>query len=359
MAEADPHRSESARILATNPVAGTETLERKNMWKRRAAFVSVPLLLVAAAITWFILSQNIVNTDNAYVKQDIVSVGSDVAGRIVRVHVRENQQVKQGDLLFEVDPERYRVSLEQANAEIAKAEVDLHQLRTDYSGTSVDVAKAKTDISFAQAEYDRQRALVSQGFTTRVRLEAAQHALEVAQAELQTALSDAAKARSALATGRQVPGINPDLALAQAKRDKALLDLNLTQIRAPISGRVSQTARLQVGQMMIAGLPALSIVANDRSWVEANFKESELAKIRPGQRATLEFDAYPDIKLKGHVESIGGGTGSEFSVLPAQNANGNWVKISQRVPVQIAIDEKSKRILIAGLSAQAKVYVED
>ena len=108
-------------------------------------------------------------------------------------------------------------------------------------------------------------------------------------------------------------------------------------------------------QMMITGLPAVSIVANDRSWVEANFKETDLAKMAPGQPAEVSFDAYPGLKLKGHVQSIGGGTGSEFSVLPSQNANGNWVKVTQRVPVRVAIDEKSPRQLIAGLSSDVQV----
>ena len=126
-----------------------------------------------------------------------------------------------------------------------------------------------------------------------------------------------------------------------------------------MSGRISQTDRLQVGQMMITGVPAVSIVANDRSWIEANFKETQLDRIRPGQRADVKLDAYSGVRLKGHVASIGGGTGSEFSVLPAQNANGNWVKVTQRVPVRIAIDEPSPRPLIAGLSSDVTVNVGD
>ena len=130
-----------------------------------------------------------------------------------------------------------------------------------------------------------------------------------------------------------------------------------TAVRAPTSGRISQSSRLQIGQMMIVGMPALSIVADDRSWIEANFKESQLQNMYPGQPATVTLDAYPDVTLKGHVESIGAGTGSQFSLLPAQNANGNWVKVTQRVPVRITIDERSPRPLIAGLSADVTVDV--
>ena len=153
--------------------------------------------------------------------------------------------------------------------------------------------------------------------------------------------------------------MNPRLAAALAQRDKAVLDLQRTEIRAPIAGRVSQVSRLVVGQMMITGLPAVSVVANGASWVEANFKETQLNSLRPGQHAKIAIDAYGKLTLNGHVASIGGGTGSQFSLLPAQNSNGNWVKVTQRVPVRIAIDEASSRPLIAGLSAEVSVNVGD
>jgi membrane fusion protein (multidrug efflux system) len=152
-----------------------------------------------------------------------------------------------------------------------------------------------------------------------------------------------------------VPGENPQIAAARVQLNKALLDLQRTEVRAPVSGIVSQTKSLQVGQQMITGLAAVTIVSNKPAWIDANFKETDLNKMRVGQCAIVSFDAYPGLKLKGHVESLGAGTGSEFSVLPAQNANGNWVKVTQRVPVRIAIDEKSPRALIAGLSADVEV----
>ncbi|MEI9927112.1 MAG: HlyD family secretion protein [Sphingomonas sp.] len=198
---------------------------------------------------------------------------------------------------------------------------------------------------------------MKRGFTTRASYLAAQHAVEQARAQLLSAQSAAAEARSKLATGAAVPGETPAIAAARVQRDKAMLDLSRTTVRAPISGIISQTKSLQVGQQMITGLPAVTIVSDQPAWVEANFKETDLNKMRVGQPATVSFDAYPGLKLKGHVQSIGAGTGSEFSVLPAQNANGNWVKVTQRVPVRIAIDDKSPRPMIAGLSVDVTVDI--
>lgn len=361
MAEADPQVQQKhvISIVEAPPASRPAAPEKKDGRTRMVLMLLVPLLLIFGGLGYWLMTRGTISTDNAYVHQDIVAVGSDVSGRIIEVAVHENQQVKAGDLLFRVDPEPYRVALAQADAQIAAAQVDMGELSAIYRGTSVDISKAQSDISFAQKDYDRQRELAASGFTTKARLDAAKHALDVAEASLRTARADAAEARSALATGGQVPGVNPRLAAARAQRAKAMLDLERTEVRAPVSGKVSNVDRLQVGQTLVTGLPAVSIVANDRSWVEANFKETQLDLLRPGQKATVKLDAYSGVALKGHVASIGGGTGSEFSVLPAQNANGNWVKVTQRVPVRIAIDEPSPRPLIAGLTSEVTVHVGD
>ncbi|MEG3122315.1 HlyD family secretion protein [Sphingomonas sp. GB1N7] len=356
MADADPRID---RATSTAMAEQPQPAKAPGTWRKTALLVSVPLLIVAVAAYFWLTAGRFVSTDNAYVQQDRVSVSSDVGGRIVAVTVRENQPVKAGDLLFRIDPAPYRIALEQANAAIATARVQVDTLATDSGGAAADIASAKADIALAQATYDRQATLMKQGFTTRASFDAAAQQVAAGKARLATANASAAKARVQVGSGTSDSGIPAAVQAAMAQRDKALLDLQRTSAYAPVAGTVTQSTRLQVGQMMVSGLPAVSIVASNLTWVEANFKETDLDKMRVGQPAEVSFDAYGGLKLKGHVQSIGAGTGSEFSVLPAQNATGNWVKVTQRVPVRIAIDEASPRALIAGLSAKIEVDVRD
>ncbi len=344
MAEADPQID-----------AGTTTKTKSRRFGRLALMASVPLLLVAGAAAYYIANDHYVSTDNAYVQQDKVSISAEVGGRIIDVAVHENDVVKEGDLLFRIDPEPYRIAIEQADAAIAAAQVRVSALQTEFQTTGVDIDSAREDVAFYEKEYQRQSSLMQAGFTTRARLQAAEHALSDARSRVAAAQAGATKARAALATGSAAPGINPAIKAGQAQRDQAILNLSRTEVRAPVSGIVSQADRLQPGQMMVQGLPGVTIVASNKSWIEANFKETDLAHMRVGQPAEITFDAYPDLKVRGKVSSIGAGTGSEFSVLPAQNANGNWVKVTQRVPVRISITDKPKRAMIAGLSAHVRI----
>lgn len=324
-------------------------------WLRLLVTISVPVLLILGAVMYYLANDQYVSTDNAYVQQDRIAIAPEITGRVLEVAVKENQHVNAGDLLFRIDPTPFRIAIAQADAAIAAAQVNVVELKADYGATDVDIASAAQAVDFYQKEYQRQAALMGRGFTTRARLQAAEHALDDARGRLGNARAEAMKAQASLATGTAVPGVNPDIAAAQAQRSKAVLDLARTELRAPTSGTISQSDKLHPGQMAFMGVSALSIVASDHSWVQANFKETDLNLMRVGQPVTVWLDAYPDLKLKGHVASIGAGTGSEFSVLPAQNATGNWVKVTQRVPVRIFIDEPSPRQLIAGQSAHIRV----
>ncbi len=324
-------------------------------YRHVALMLAAPLMLAAGCAVYYVASAGYVATDNAYIHQDKVSVSAEVGGRIVEVAVRENQRVKAGDLLFRIDPEPFRLAVDEAEAAIANAEARLDTLQTTYDTSDVDIVSAQESVAFFEKEYQRHLALVKRGVTTTAQLQAAEHALSEARARLATARADAAKARAALSTGHLGADVNPAVLAARVQKEKALLDLSRTEVRAPVDGIVSQSQRLQVGQLMVQGLPAVSIVRADTSWVEANFKETDLGTMSIGQPAAIAVDTYPDMKLSGHVESIGAGTGSEFSILPAQNASGNWVKVTQRVPVRIAIDDTPNRPLIAGLSVHVRV----
>ncbi|RYD58100.1 MAG: HlyD family secretion protein [Sphingomonadales bacterium] len=366
MADADPKFPKSADqavVVESMPADAAPAEEvaaeapAKRSWLRPLLMFGVPIILLAIVGYFWATGGRTVSTDNAYVSQDKVSVSADVAGRIVNVAVKENQIVKKGDLLFEIDPEPYRIAVASAQAQIAAAQVNVQTLQTSYAGTGSDIQAARDSLQAAQQDYNRQAELMKSGFTTRARLEQSEHSVQQARAQVSSAQSDAAEARSKLSTGSA--GENPQLAAARVQLSKAQLDLGRTKVYAPIDGIVSQADRLQIGQMMMTGLPAVTIVRGQGAWLEANFKETDLNKMRVGQKAEVSFDAYPGLHLKAHVASIGAGTGSEFSVLPAQNANGNWVKVTQRVPVRIAIDEASPRPLIAGLSADVVVDVVD
>jgi len=351
MAEADLQ-------ISQDEAQAVEAAPRKRRWGRLALMISFPVLLLVGGFFYWQSLQGKVSTDNAYLKQDKVGVSAEIVGKIVEVNVREGQLVKAGDLLFRVDPEPYSLQIAEADAAIASAQANVTALSNASELSGADIAGAREDIAFAQATLSRQEALWQRGFTTKADYEAAQHAVAQAREQLRQAEADQREARARLAEGPAVPGVNPQVAAAKARRAEADLALRRTEIRAPIAGRVAQSDRLQLGQQAVTSLPMLTIVADQSSYIEANFKETDLGEMRLGQPAEVRFDAYPGLALKGHVASIGAGTGSEFSVLPAQNATGNWVKVTQRVPVRIIIDEKSPRDLIAGLSTEVTVFTD-
>ena len=351
--------------MATEPMTGNVAEEapkarrRIKIPKGKSALrpllmLLVPALLLLAGGYYWIASAGKVSTDNAQVKQDIVSVSAQVNGPIVDVLVKNGDHVKRGQLLYRIDPAPYRVALEQAEAQLAAAHLQTTQLRTQAAGTGADITGSAADLEIKRRTLSRQSALLKDGFTTRVRYDEAM--ADVREAE--TALADA-QARAANAHSAIAPGEQPSIAQAQAAVDKALLDLSRTEVRAPMDGQIANADNLQVGQMAVVGVGMLSLVHDANAWVEANFKEKDVGNMVPGQKARIEIDAYPGVDFPAHVQSVGAGTGSQFSILPAQNANGNWVKVTQRVPVRIVFDGKPSKPLIAGLSTTATVYLDD
>jgi membrane fusion protein (multidrug efflux system) len=318
---------------------------------RLALMLIVPLLLVIGGGYYWLASGVSVSTDDAAIKQDIVSVSAQVNGPIVQVAVRNGQRVRQGDLLFRIDPAPYRVALEQAQAQLAAAQLQNRELRTQAAGTGGDIIGSQADLDIKRRALARQAALLKQGFTTRSDYDDAVSEVRKAETDLANARARAANASAAIAPGEQ-----PNVAAARAALDKARLDLSRTEVRAPMDGIVENADRLQVGQAVVIGIGMLSLVHSQDAWVEANFKEKDVGRMLPGQKAKIEVDAYPGKDFKAHIQSVGAGTGSEFALLPAQNANGNWVKVTQRVPVRIAFDGDPGKPMIAGLSVTATVY---
>src|SRR6476469_108920 len=347
--------------MATEPMTGEAAeapkVKRKvkvnkgNGSLRMILMLIVPAILIVLGGYYWLNSGKSVSTDDAQIKQDIVSVSAQVNGPIVQVFVKDGTQVKRGDVLYRIDPAPYQVALEQAQAQYSSAQLQTHQLVTQAAGTGADITGAQANLEIKRNALGRQQALLKQGFTTRADYEDALNELKTAEKDLADAHARAANAHAAIAP----EGNQPQIAQAKAAVDKARLDLERTTVRAPMDGVVENAENLQIGQMAVVGVGMLSLVHSQTAWVEANFKEKDVGRIVPGQRATIEVDAYSGRKFDAHVQSIGAGTGSQFSLLPAQNANGNWVKVTQRVPVRIAFDGTPSRPMIAGLSANVTV----
>ncbi len=344
---------------------------RRTRRLRTLLFWIVPAAVVAVGAWLWLTSGKTVSTDNAEIGAPVVSIAPEVSGKITEVAVRENQLVKAGDLLFRVDTAPLRIALLQAEAALGNARVQFAQLQgtalarnADIGSKSADISSATASVGLAGETLRRQEQLMARGFTTRAQLDAARAAVASARADEAAAVAARTSARATAVAAQAALGVGPDgqapaveAALAQVER--ARLELARAEVRAPISGRVTGTDRLQVGNMGVQSLPQLSLVGTGGYWIEANFKETQLGKIRIGQHATVEIDAIPGRKFAAQVTGIGAGTGSQFSILPAQNATGNWVKVTQRVPVRLTLTQPSDRPLVAGWSAKVTVTVAD
>jgi membrane fusion protein (multidrug efflux system) len=328
---------------------------------RLVLMLVVPLAIVLGGGYLWLTGGRFVSTDNAYLEQNRVSITADQSGRIVDVAVRENQAVKKGDLLFKIDPQPYQIALDQADAAVAAARLQVEQLRSTWQQAVAEEKSAEETLDYQQKVFARQQDLLKRGVSSNADFDAAQNNLRNAEQALALAKEKVSGALTALGGNPDIPtDQHPSVMQAQAARASAALALEQTAVYAPANGVVSQTDRLRVGQYVtnpaMAPTVLMTLVETSTAYVEANFKETDLTHMRVGQPATITFDAYPDQTFQAEVESIDAGTGSAFSLLPAQNASGNWVKVVQRVPVRLKIDgDLDIAAVPAGLSASVDV----
>ena len=318
----------------------------------------VAAVLIAAALLalrYWQHSRQYASTDNAYINANTVEIAAQINGPVIRVYVSDNQLVASGDPLFDIDPSPFHLAVEKAQAQLRLAEQAVGQQLAAVAAAQAQVAQREAELRNAESNNARTQRLVRQGFLSRQGSEAARTQAETAAAALHAAQANLEQARRALGTeGDQ----NASVLAARAALDQAELDLRHTHVTAPTAGKVANLS-LRPGNTVQAGVPLFALISNKEFWVDANFKETELEQIHPGQPATVTVDMYPDHPFQGVVESVSGGSGTVFSLLPPQNATGNWVKVTQRVPVRVRITDPDPRFpLRIGTTATVEIGIK-
>jgi membrane fusion protein (multidrug efflux system) len=330
----------------------TAAPKKARSWTRTLMWVLGPALVLGAGGWLYLTSGRYASTDNAYVQADRVTIAPQVGGRVVEVAVRENEAVHKGDVLFRIDAEPLQIAAARMQAQMESVKSLLDAARSGYSSAQADVRSSAADLRYKQQQYARMQELRGRGLVAQAALDDAANNLAAARAKQDANNAAVAKAQNMLGGLPSTP--DEQLAgykLAQAQLAQAKLDLEHATVRAPMDGTIGRTT-LQPGDFLATGQAAMPLVANTL-WVDANFKETDLTHVVVGQPASIEVDTYPGRKWQAHVASISPASGSEFSLLPAQNATGNWVKIVQRIPVRLAIEtpQQDGLILRAGMSA--------
>jgi len=329
---------------------------KKRSWKRTLMWVGGPALVLAIAGYMYITSGRFASTDNAYVQADRVTIAPQVSGRVVEVDVRENQPVKKGDVLFRIDAEPLQIAAARMQAQVESVKSLLDAARSGYRSAEADIRSSAADLKYKEQQFKRMQELRGRGLVAQQALDDAANNLAAARAKQDSNNAALAKAQNLLGGLPETP--DEQLAgykLALAQLAQAKLDLEHATVRAPMDGVIGQTT-LQPGDFLTTGQAAMPLIATTL-WVDANFKETDLTHVAVGQNATIEVDTFPGKKWQARVASISPASGAEFSVLPAQNATGNWVKIVQRIPVRLAIEEPNHdgMILRAGMSAVVEI----
>ena len=324
--------------------AGTETPQPRRRGRRllrllTVGFLSIlgPLAIAAGAFYVYATGGRYASTENAYVKADKIAVSADVSGRVTGVGVAENEAVEKGQLLFRIDPEPFQIRLAEAEARIAAARQEIAALKAEYRQKLAERREVEGEVAFLRRGVERQRKLHEKGFASESKLDDAEHELKAAKDRLPAIDQDLARVRARLGgdVGIEID-THPTVREAMLARDAASLQLRKTQVHAPGAGIVTNFG-LEVGEYIQAGAPVFSLVGADKVWVRANYKETDLTHVRVGQMASLTVDTYPDVSFQARVASIAPATGSEFALLPPQNASGNWVKVVQRLPVRLEL----------------------
>jgi len=320
-------------------------------------WIAGPLLVVAFFGWQWYSSNHEVGTNNAYVKADRLMISSQISGRVAEVAVQQNQAVKKGQLLFRLDEEPLKIALDEAQAKVGQIENNADASRAQVRGAESSIASANETVTWAERDLARMEDLAAKQLVPRKMLDDARHALAEARMQRDSALAQQSQAAAALGGNPNTPLQKlPEYQAALAAVEKARFDLANASVYAPEDGIVG-THDLQVGEYLNPGQVAMPLVASAPVWIEANFKETDLARLRVGQDARVKVDSYPGVKWRARVASIAPSSGAEFSVLPAQNASGNWVKVVQRIPVRLELVAPGEhaQVLRAGMSAEVEV----
>lgn len=324
---------------------------------RAYLFALLPIVLIVGAYV-YVTGGSTMSTENAYVQADMVNVSTDVSGIVSAIDVKENQKVHVGDVLFRLDDKAFRLALDKANAQLGATRNELLAAQANYRNMQAQLEQAQNDITYYDTNFKRQQQLAANSFASQAAYDDARRNLQVAQQKLASLNQQLAGLAASLNGNPDAPVESyPRYKEQLAARDEAARQLDHATVRAPIDGIVTKVPSLQPGQYLAASTSALAVVATDHVWVQANPKETELTYVRPGQKAVVEVDTYPGVEWTGTVDSISPASAASFSLLPAENSSGNWVKVVQRIPMRVRIEnEPGKPQLRVGMSVQ--LYVE-
>ena len=330
-------------------------------WRERLRLplmIGVPVIAGGAALYFYLANLGYESTDDAYLRAAQVAISPNVSGRVIEVDVHDNQPVRRGETLIRLDERPFRIAVEDARARVANARLQIESLKATYWQRMADLRSAQSTLEYQKREYERQAHLLASGISPRSLVERTLDARNQAQ---QNVLSDQQQINATLASLGGDPTTpadqHPTVQEAQAQLDRALLNLSYTTIVAPIDGIVTRVEELQAGDYINAAAPAFVLVSTQDVWIEANFKEVQLTHMLPGQSASVRIDAYPGRVIRAKVVSISPGTGSQFSLLPPENATGNWVKVVQRLPVRLRPEDTLA--VQSGLSVLVTVDTRD